>query len=136
MNPDLVKLLVGGVIGVHGAGHVLGWMPAWGIARFEGVTSRSWLLTDVFGDGAARALGGALWMAPTIGFVVAAAGLFTGHGWWRPVAIGSAAISLVAIGLFAEALPSGSRIGAVAVNIAVLAGLLLANWPSEATVGS
>lgn len=136
MNPDLIRLVVGGVVGAHGVGHVMGWIQAWGIARIEGTSSRSWLFTDLLGDGTTRALGGALWLAPTLGFVIAAAGLFTGQSWWRPVALGSAVVSLAAIALFWDALPMGSRIGAIGVNLAVVAGLLVANWPSAATIGS
>lgn len=136
MNADLLKLVVTGVIGAHGVGHVLGWMPAWGVARFEGVSSRSWLLTDVIGESTTRALAGGLWLAPTIGFVFAAAGLFTGQAWWRPVAIGSAVVSLAAIALFWEALPVGSRVGAIVVDLAVVGALIVANWPSSAAIGS
>jgi hypothetical protein len=136
MNGDLLKVLVAGVVGVHGVGHVLGWVPAWGIARFEGLSSRSWLLTDMLGDGSARMLGGALWLVPTIGFVVAAGGLWTGQGWWRPLALGSAVVSLAAIALFPDALSPSSRIGAIVVNAAVLGGLLVIGWPSAASIGS
>jgi hypothetical protein len=127
MNPDLLKLVVAGVAGAHGIGHVLGWMPAWGITKFEGLSSRSWLLSDALGDGLTRALGGARWLAPTIGFVVAAGGFFADQSWWRPLATASAVASLVAIVLFWEALPAGSRIGAIAVNLAAI-GAVATNW--------
>lgn len=126
MNGDLVRLGIAVVVGAHGIGHVLGWMPAWGIARFEGVSSRSWLLTELLGDGGSRALAGAIWLAPTIGFMVAAAGLLVDQSWWRPLAAGSAVVSLLAVALFWEALPVGSRIGCVAVDLVVLAALSLA----------
>ena len=136
MNGDLLKIVIGGVVGVHGIGHVLGWMPAWGIAKFEGMSSHSWLLTDLVGDGAARLVGGALWFVPMVGFVAATAGFLLGVGWWRPVAVGSAAISLVALVLFFDALPVSSRVGCVGVDLAVLYGLLVAGWPSAADVGA
>ncbi len=71
-----------------------------------------------------------------VGFVVAATGLSMGQAWWRPLAVASAAVSLVAIVLFWEGLPIGSRVGAVSFNAAVLVGLLIANWPAAPTVGS
>ena len=135
MNADLVRLGIAAVVGAHGVGHVLGWMPAWGIARFEGVSSRSWLLTDLVGDGGSRVLAGALWLAPTVGFVVAAAGLLGDESWWRPLAAGSAVLSLLAVALFWEALPLGSRIGCVAVDLIVLAGLVSA-WSGASSTGS
>lgn len=136
MSGEMLKFVIGGVIGAHGVGHVLGWMPAWGIAQFEGLSSRSWLLTSAIGDGGARALGGVLWLIPTIGFVVAAGGLFMGQVWWRPVAIASATLSLVVIALFPDALPAGSLLGAVVVNLAVLGGLLVLGWPVASSVGA
>jgi hypothetical protein len=123
MNPDLVKLAVAGIVGAHGIGHVMGWLPALGIARIEGGSIRSWLLTDLIGDGVSRAVCGAIWLAPTIGFVVAAGGLFGDTTWWRPVAVASAIVSVVAIALFWEALPVFSRVGALAVNLAVVAAV-------------
>jgi hypothetical protein len=125
VSPDLVKLAIVGVVGAHGVGHALGWMPAWGVATFQGVSSRSWLLSGLIGDGGSRALGGALWLAPMVGFVLAAAGLFAGQSWWRPVAGCSAVVSMLAILLFWEALPPGSRVGAIAVNVAIGVGLVL-----------
>jgi len=32
VDAGLVRLVVAGVIGAHGVGHVMGWLPAWGIA--------------------------------------------------------------------------------------------------------
>lgn len=123
MNADVVNIGIAGVVGAHGIGHVLGWLPAWGLATFEGLSSRSWLLTNLVGETATRGIGGALWLAPTIGFIAAAGGFLTNQPWWQSVAAGSAVLSLVAIALFWDALPPGSRIGAIAVNLIVLAGL-------------
>lgn len=136
MNAELFKIVIGGVVGAHGIGHVLGWMPAWGIAKFEGMSSHSWLLTGLVGDGTARLIGGGLWFVPMLGFLAATGGFFLGQEWWRPLAIGSAAISLLALVLFFDALPVTSRVGCVVVDLAVLYGLLVAGWPSAATVGS
>ena len=44
MDGTLVKVVVAGVLGAHGIGHVLGWMPAARVARFDGTSSGSWLL--------------------------------------------------------------------------------------------
>lgn len=131
MDAGLVKLLVGGVIGAHGVGHVLGWMPAWGIARFEGVSSRSWLLTGAIGEGGSRLAAGVIFLVPTIGFVAAAAGLLTGQPWWRQVAVGSAAASLAATALFPQAFATSSTVGSVAVNLGVLVAILVAGWGPE-----
>lgn len=136
MNPDLLRLMIAGAFGVHGIGHSLGWMPAWGLASFQGMSSRSWLLTGLLGERITGLIGGALWFAPMAGFGIAAIALLTGNAMWRPVAVGSAAVSLVAVALFWDALPVSSRIGCIAVDLAVLGGTLVANWPSAEVLSS
>jgi hypothetical protein len=134
MDSGVVRLLVAGVIGAHGFGHVLGWLPAWGIARFEGVSSHSWLLSTVGSDSLARLAAGILFLVPTIGLLVAAVGLWTGQPWWRTVAVCSAAVSLAATGLFPQAFTTGSTVGSVVVNLAILVGILVAGWGAEPAI--
>ncbi len=131
MDPNIVKLVAAGVLGAHGVGHMLGWMPAWGIAQFEGVSSRSWLLGGLVGDGGARLAAGMVFLVPTVGFVAAAAGLLLGQPWWRQVAAGSAVVSLAGTALFPQAFTTGSTAGSVAVNLVVLYGILVAGWGSD-----
>lgn len=128
---NVATLAVGAVVGAHGIGHVLGWMPAWGIARFEGVSSSSWLLGR-FGDVAERTVAGALFLAPTVGFVTAVAAMAGGHPWFRGIAVASAAVSLAASAVFPRALPVGSTVGSVAVDLAVLVALVVARWEPAA----
>ena len=132
MDASIVKLAVAGIIGAHGIGHVLGWMPAWGIARFEGMSIQSWVLSPAVGDGGARVVAGLLFVVPTVGFAAAAAGLLLGQPWWRQVAVGSAAVSLGATALFPQAFATTSTIGSVALNLAVLYAVLVAGWGAEA----
>ncbi len=123
------------MLGAHGIGHVLGWLPAWGMASFEGVSTRSWLLTGAVGDTVSRVVAGVLFLAPMAGFLVAAAGLLTGQAWWRQAAVGSAAISLLATALYPSAFTTGSTVGSVAVNVIVLYGVLVARWGEAAMTG-
>lgn len=132
MDAGVVKLVVAGVIGAHGVGHVMGWLPAWGIARIEGASSGSWLLTGIMGSDGARLAAGLVFLVPTVGFLVAVAGLLTGQPWWRQVAVGSAAVSLAGTALFPQAFPTASTIGSVAVNLALLGGILVAGWGGDA----
>jgi hypothetical protein len=127
VDASMVRLVVGGVLAAHGVGHVLGWMPALGVAQFEGVSSRSWLLAGVLGDGA-RLVAGIAFVLPTVGFLLAGAALVTGQPWWRQIAVGSAAASLACTALFPQAFTTGSTIGSVAVNLAVLVGILVLGW--------
>jgi hypothetical protein len=128
MDAMVVKVVVAGVLGAHGIGHVMGWMPPLGLARFNGVESGSWLLSGLAGEGVARVAAVGLFMIPTAGFVVAAAGLLLGQPWWRSVAVASAATSLAASALYPHALPLSSTIGSLAVNGIVLVGVLVAGW--------
>jgi hypothetical protein len=124
----LVKVVVAGVLGAHGVGHVMGWMPALGLAHFDGVSGSSWLLTGTLGDGATRLLAVGLFAVPTVGFVAAAVGLLLGQPWWRPLAVASAGVSLAATAIYPQALPTGSAVGSVAINVIVLCGVLVADW--------
>jgi hypothetical protein len=127
----MVRLVAAGILGAHGLGHVMGWLPAWGMARIEGASSQSWLLTATMGEGAARLAAGLVFLVPTIGFLAAAAGLLLGQPWWRQVAIGSAALSLLGTAMFPQAFPTGSTIGSVAVNVVVIVGILGLGWGAE-----
>jgi len=131
MDAGTIRLVAAVVLGAHGIGHVLGWLPAWGLASFEGVASQSWLVSAIAGENASRLIAGIVFLVPTVGFVIAAAGLLTGQPWWRGVAVVSAAVSLLGTALFPHAFPTGSTIGSVAVNVVVLYGVLVAGWGAE-----
>jgi hypothetical protein len=132
MDAGMIRIIGAGVLAAHGIGHALGWMPAWGLTAFEGVSSRSWALTGVLGDGAARAVGGVLFVVPMVGFVAAAAGLMLGQPWWRQAAVVSATLSLAATALYPQAFTPAATAGSVAVNLVVLYGVLVAGWGAEA----
>lgn len=131
MDGTIVKLVAAGVIGAHGVGHVLGWLPAVGVA-LPGMSSRSWLLTGLLGDGGSRLAAGIVFVVPMAGFLAAAVGLLTGQPWWRQVAIGSSVVSLAGTALFPQAFVAGSTVGSVAVNLVVLYGLVVAGWGADA----
>jgi hypothetical protein len=93
------------------------------------------------GDAAARIISVVLFLAALVGFVGATLGLLgwlVPHESWRTLAVVSAVISLIALALFWNAFVSffPNKVGAIAVNVAVLVGLLWANLPSEADIGS
>jgi hypothetical protein len=134
MNAGLITIAAGCVLGAHGIGHALGWMPALGLATFQGVSTRSWAVTAVIGDPAARIVAGVLFLAPMAGFLLAAGGLLTGQPWWRQAAVASAALSLLATALYPQAFSTGATVGSVAVNLVVLYGILVAGWGADAAV--
>jgi hypothetical protein len=132
MDATMVRLLAGGVLAAHGIGHVLGWMPAFGIASFEAVSSRSWALTPLLGDGPSRIVAGAAFLVPTVAFVAAGIALATGQPAWRPLALVGAVVSLAACALYPQAFTPGSMAGSVAVNLVVLYAVLVAGWGATA----
>jgi hypothetical protein len=135
-----LQLFITVVLFVHGVGHVLGIMAALQLANVDGWSSDSWLLNGILGERASRAISFLLFLAALIGFigaVLALMGWLLPHEWWRPMSVISAVISLIALGLFWNAFPSffPNKVGAIAVNIVVLVGILLMDWPTEAAIG-
>ena len=140
MSPTTLRVIIGLVFLVHGIGHVMAFFPVLNISSTEKWHHRSWLLTPIFGDSVSRVINILLFGAAFIGFVGAALGLFgwlVPHELWRTLAVVSAVVSLVALALFWNAFVSlfPNKIGAIAVNIAVLVCLLWLEWPTEADIG-
>ena len=148
MSGIALRAIIAFVFAFHGVGHAMGIIPALGIVDAGGSSqgwlknwsSRSWLLTNLVGDTVSRIVCVILYLAALVGFVGAALALLgwgVPHDWWRTLAVVSAAISLVALLLFWNALIFlfPHKVGALAVNVATLVGLLVLNWPAEAHLG-
>lgn len=135
MSPKVLQIAVPLVLILHGVGHIMGVLTAAGVFSTETWHSRSWLLTDLLGDPAARVIALVLWVVTVVGFIAAGAGAF---GWsvtagsWRTITVVMAVISLVALALYWNAFASlfPNKIGSIAVNITALVGILAMNWPS------
>jgi uncharacterized membrane protein YphA (DoxX/SURF4 family) len=140
MSGTTLRIIVAGVLFIHGVGHFMGMMPALQLASVEGWNSRSWLLTPLIGEGVSRILSALLFLAALLGFVASALGLLgwlVPHEWWRTLAVVSAVVSIVTIVVFWNAFVSlfPNKVGAIGVDIAVLVCLLWLNWPTEAALG-
>jgi hypothetical protein len=140
MSVTTLGIIIALVLFAHGIGHAMGLIPILGLGGTETWNAKSWLLTGLLGDRFSRVIGFILFAVPLVGFIGAALGLMdwlVPHDWWRTLAIVSAAISLVAVALFWNAFVMlfPNKIGAIAVDVAVLIGLLIANWPTEAQLG-
>ena len=133
MSPYIIRIIIVFVIAAHGIGHVMGVMSPLGI-EIQGGSGDSWALSR-FGSGVTSVAEIILWLIPTIGFVIAAIGLWNGAEWFRTVAVFSAVASLLAIGIFPAQLPTFSMIGAVAVDVALLAAILVFGWPTTEPAG-
>ena len=129
------RLWIGIVLIIHGVGHLLGVLALTSLGG-DDWNARSWLLTNPLGDGVAKSIGTVSWALGCIGFEVAGMALL-GIGFpenmWKPLAVGSAALSLITLALFLNAFPVliPNKVGAIAVNAAALIGILLVYWPTE-----
>ena len=134
MSNEIWRILIAVAVAGHGIGHVFFLVPSLGLAKW-GQSGHSWLLSR-FGEAVVRPVGSLLWLLAIIGFVAAGFGIFDMQGWWRSLAIASAAISLLGITLFFDGLPFNPTINPVIFDVAVLVALLLARWPSASLIGS
>jgi hypothetical protein len=148
MTGTTIRTIIALILIVHGVGHLMGVIPALrlfgtesgtGPEWFKNWSSDSWILTDILGGGVSRVICFIIFMAAFIGFISAGLGLLgwlIPHEGWRVLAVISAVVSLVAIILYWNAFIYlfPHKVGAFAVNIAVLICLLLANWPREADI--
>lgn len=140
MSESTFRIIVAVVLFAHGVGHSMALIPILGLGGTETWNAKSWLLTGLLGDTFSRVIGFILFTAALIGFIGAALGVMdwlVPHDWWRTLAVVSAVISLLAMGLFWNGFVAlfPNKIGALAVNAAVLIGLLAASWPTEAQLG-
>jgi hypothetical protein len=140
VSADTARGLVFGALMIHGLGHggALGALM-WIALRPGDPTggwraARSWLIPTL-PAATATSVASAFWIVAMLGFVAAALA-FWGIGLpgevWRPVAIGSAIVSLVGITLFFGTWPPFNTVAALAVDAAVLVSLLWLRWPAEA----
>ena len=125
------RLWIGIVLILHGIGHALGVLALSSLGS-ESWNARSWL----FGDSTARVVSAVMWVACIAAFVVAGLALLEigfPEGGWKPVAVIAAFVSLSALALFWNAFPVlfPNKVGAIAVNLAVIVGVLFADWPTE-----
>ena len=142
MSAESIRVLVFGALMIHGLGHggALGAL-LWIAFRPGDPTggwqaARSWLI-PALPAASATMVAGSFWVISMLGFVAAALafwGIVVPGDLWRPLAIGSAVVSLVGIALFFGTWPPFNTVAALAVNIAVLVGLLWLRWPSAAAV--
>lgn len=130
----MLKLALGLVLVAHGIGHSMGILGAFKIATVNPAwAGDSWLLAGA-GQAGTQVVGTLLWSVALVGFVLLG-GVVLGwlpEAWWQPLAIGSAAVSLLGVLLFPIAFPTFSTLGCVAVDVAVLAAATWYAWvPSD-----
>lgn len=131
----MLKIVIALVLLAHGIGHSMGLLQVFKVTtvnpQWQG---DSWLLTGIAGTPATQAIGVSLWTLAIVGFALLAGVVvgWTPAAWWQPLAIGSAVVSLVGLLFFPVAFPAFSTLGALVVDIAVLASVLWFHWaPSD-----
>ena len=142
MSDDMLRLVTGGVLMVHGVAHVgaigaLLWLRS-GRPTGPGswTAARSWLIPSLAADTAAG-IAITFWAAALIGFVFAALafwGVLLPVDVWRPLGVIAALVSAGGIVLFFGTWPVFNTLAALAVNIAVLLAVAT-NWPPSSIFG-
>lgn len=143
MNDDTLRLVVGGVMFVHGIAHVgaigaLLWIRS-GRPTTAGSWSaaRSWLAPGLSAD-AATGIASTFWAVSLVGFVLAALafwGIVLPVDAWRPLGVMSALVSAAGIVIFAGTWPVFNTFAALVVNVGVLVAVL-AGWPPAAVLAA
>lgn len=128
--------LVGLVLIMHGIGHVLGLIPVFKDDPAPGWNAQSWLLTNSIGGTASRGLSGVLWATCTVMFILAGLAVLdwgVPYDWWRPLSVAGALVSTVTLILFWNAFPAlfPNKIGALAINVIIVGGILVWDWPTD-----
>ena len=135
MSAQTIKILIAGVLLVHGLGHIGALIALIAIGR--GVPSgkwraaRSWLFPSL-SPSAARTIASIFWILSMIGFVAASMsfwGVLLPGEMWRPLALLFSVVSMLGILLFIGTWPAFNTLAALAVNIAVLVTQLWLHWP-------
>jgi hypothetical protein len=138
MSEGTLRLLVGGVLLVHGIAHIgaigaLLWISA-GHETGPGswTAARSWLAPGLNAD-TANQVAIVLYATALVGFVLTALafwGIVLPVEWWRPIGVVAALVSTAGIVLFFGTWPMFNTLAALAVNVAVLVAVLT-QWPPE-----
>lgn len=142
MSDQMLRLVIGGVLLVHGLGHggalgALLWIrfrP--GASTGDWAAARTWLMPALPAE-TATTLASTVWIAALAGFVMAALsfwGLVLPVDVWQPVALASAVISMIGVVLFFGTWPAFNTVAAVAVDVAVLIAVWL-RWPPQSVFG-
>jgi hypothetical protein len=143
MSDQTIKLLIGGVLLLHGLGHIGAFGALIYLARRpdrpagDWKPARSWLFPSLAPE-TARTIASVFWVLSMLGFVAAALsfwGILVPGDLWRQLALVSAVVSGVGILLFLGTWPAFNTIAALAVNAAVLVTQIITRWPPQEMFG-
>jgi hypothetical protein len=89
------RWLIGILLIGHGLLHLFGFLTSWDLVEIEAVSRTPTILADDLPVGVIRDIG-ALWLLGLFAFALSGVGVIRGYRWWKGLAFGSAAISLIA----------------------------------------
>jgi hypothetical protein len=127
----MLRIAIAAVLLAHGLGHSMGLLQLFKVATVNPAWhGESWLVTGVAGITVTQVVGALLWTAAMVGFVALAAAVmgWLPVAWFTPLAIFSSVVSLLGLALFPTAFPVVSTIGALIVDLAVLAAAVWYHW--------
>ena len=127
----MTKIVIAFVLVAHGIGHSLGLLQVFKVATVNPAwNGGSWLLDGLIGVTASQIVGSLLWVTAIAGFSAAAASVlgWLPQAWFVPLGIASSVASLGGVLLFPNAFPISSTVGAVAIDVVVIAATLLYRW--------
>lgn len=131
----MLKIVIAVVLLAHGIGHSMGLLQMFKVATVNPEwRGDSWLLTSTAGTTVTQIVGAVLWAAAIVGFAALAAAVmgWLPTSWFAPLAIGSAAVSLLGLVFFPAAFPVLSTVGAFVVDLVVLVAVVGYHWlPSD-----
>jgi hypothetical protein len=143
MSNQIIRLVVAGVLFLHGLAHV-GPVVVYIWIRYRPgedtggwLAARSWLLPSLPAT-PATAVASAFWVLSLIGFIGAALsfwGILVPGEIWRQLAVASAITSILGIAIFFGTWPMFNTLAALGVNVAVLVTQLWSHWPPHAMFG-
>jgi len=122
----LLRVLLGVFFIAHGLVHVAIWAPKYDPAKVPFDASRSWLLGDQ------RPLARVLAFAAAAILVVAGIALLAQGGWWRPTALVGLGVSTALLLVYFNRW----YLFILALNIALIIGIVWLDWPARSTVGA
>ena len=141
MSDQILKIIIAGVLLLHGLGHggAIGALIAIdrGVRSGKWLPARSWLLPRL-APRVAKIIAICFWVLSLLGFVAAALsfwGVLLPGDLWRPVALIFAFISFIGIALFWGTWPMFNTLAAQAVNLAVIITQLWLQWPPVTMFG-
>ena len=117
MFGQALYIFFAGAMFIHGIAHILGfWMPA-----------HSWIIPTPK-ELVERVFSSIFWILSAVGFVAAMfsfLGVILPSDWWQPLSIGAACISLTGLVLFGKNWMLFNLMGAIAMNLCILAVIFL-----------